>query len=92
MTWRGIKPEDFKGHPVLQAVLETLQLASKGRLVAEFDRVMGRLTAVKKDPRIKGAIHRYELAGGRSRGLVLAGILCRLVRRAVMLMGGSWWF
>jgi len=54
-----LKPEDFKGHPVLQAVLEALQLASKGRLVAEFDRVMDRLTAVKKDPRIKGWLRSF---------------------------------
>ena len=54
-----LKPEDFKGHPVLQAVLEALQLASKGRLVAEFDRVMDRLTAVKKDPRVKGWLRSF---------------------------------
>ena len=55
----ALKPEDFKGHPVLQAVLEALQLASKGRLVAEFDRVMDRLTAVKKDPRVKGWLRSF---------------------------------
>jgi len=54
-----LKPEDFKGHPVLQAVLESLQLASKGRLVAEFDRVMDRLTVVKKDPRMKGWLRSF---------------------------------
>jgi hypothetical protein len=54
-----LKPEDFKGHPVLQAVLESLQLASKGRLVAEFDRVMDRLTVLKKDPRMKGWLRSF---------------------------------
>ena len=54
-----LKPEQFQGHPVLQAVLESLQLASKGRLVAEFDKVMDRLTVVKKDPRIKGWLRSF---------------------------------
>jgi DNA polymerase III psi subunit len=54
-----LKPEQFQGHPVLQAVLESLQLASKGRLVAEFDRVMDRLTAGKKDPRVKGWLQSF---------------------------------
>ena len=60
-----LKPEQFKGHPVLQAALESLQLASKGRLVAEFDRVMDRLTTVKKDQRVKGWLRsfaRYAMA------------------------------
>ena len=47
-----LSAEQFKGHPVLQAVLESLQLASKKRLVREFDRVIERLTAVKSDPRV----------------------------------------
>ena len=51
--------EQFKGHPVLQAVLESLQLASKNRLVAEFDRVMDRLMAVRKDPRMKGWLRSF---------------------------------
>jgi len=54
-----LKPEDFKGHPVLQAVLEALQLASKNRLVAEFDRIMNRLTVVKTDPRMKGWLRSF---------------------------------
>jgi len=54
-----LKPEDFKGHPVLQAVLEALQLASKNRLVAEFDRIMDRLTVVKTDPRMKGWLRSF---------------------------------
>jgi hypothetical protein len=54
-----LKPEQFQGHPVLQAVLESLQLASQGRLVAEFDRVMDRLTAVKTDPRMKGWLRSF---------------------------------
>jgi hypothetical protein len=54
-----LKPEQFQGHPVLQALLESLQLASKGRLVAEFDRVMDRLSTVKKDPRMKGWLRSF---------------------------------
>jgi hypothetical protein len=54
-----LKPKQFKGHPVLQAVLESLQLASQGRLVAEFDRVIERLMAVKKDPRMKGWLRSF---------------------------------
>ena len=54
-----LKPEQFRGHPVLQAVLESLQLASKDRLVAEFDRVMDRLTEVKKDPQVKGWLRSF---------------------------------
>jgi hypothetical protein len=54
-----IPPEQFKGHPVLQAVLESLQLASKGRLVAEFGRIIDRLTTVRKDPRIKGWLRSF---------------------------------
>ena len=58
----------FKGHPVLQAVLESLQLASRGRLVAEFERVIDRFTAVKKDPRVKGWLRsfaRYAMSVAR---------------------------
>jgi hypothetical protein len=46
--------EQFKGHPVLQVLLELLQLASKNRLVREFDRIISRLLALKNDPRMKG--------------------------------------
>jgi predicted transposase/invertase (TIGR01784 family) len=45
--------EQFRGHPVLQVLLELLQLASKNRLVREFDRIISRLLALKNDPRIK---------------------------------------
>jgi hypothetical protein len=48
-----ISAGQFQGHPVLQAVLESLQLASERRLAREFDRVIDRLVAVKNDPRIK---------------------------------------
>jgi hypothetical protein len=44
--------DQFKGHPVVQALLESLQLASKHTLAANFDRVMERLKSVKHDPRI----------------------------------------
>jgi hypothetical protein len=44
--------EQFTGHPVLQVVLEMLQLASKGTLAANLDRVMARLKSVCDDPRI----------------------------------------
>ena len=42
----------FKGHPVLQAVLESLQLGSKGELADNFEQVIERLSAVKDDPRM----------------------------------------
>jgi len=44
--------EEFVGHPVLQVVLEMLQLASKGELAANLDRVMSRLKSVSDDPQI----------------------------------------
>ena len=43
---------EFKGHPVLQTVLESLQLGSRGELADNFERVMERLTVVKDDPRM----------------------------------------
>jgi hypothetical protein len=49
-----IQPEQLKGHPALQALLETLQLASEGKLEAGFDRVTNRLSAVRSDPRAAG--------------------------------------
>jgi predicted transposase YdaD len=49
-----IPPEQLKGHPALQALLELLQLASEGRLEAGFDRVTNRLSAVRSDPRAPG--------------------------------------
>jgi len=52
---------DFKGHPVLQAVLESLQLGSKGELADNFEQVMERLTAVKDDPRMGGWLPSFGL-------------------------------
>ena len=46
-----IPPEQLKGHPALQALLELLQLASEGKLETGFDRVTSRLSAVRNDPR-----------------------------------------
>jgi len=43
---------EFVGHPVLQVLLEMLQLASKGELAANLDRVMARLKSVSDDPKI----------------------------------------
>ena len=43
---------EFVGHPVLQVLLEMLQLASKGELAANLDRVMARLKSVSDDPQI----------------------------------------
>ena len=60
-----LKEEQFKGHPVLQTLLEALQLASEKRLVKEFDRVIARLVAVKNDPRIPGwlrSLARYAMS------------------------------
>jgi hypothetical protein len=63
-----LSSEQFQGHPVLQAVLESLQLASKNRLVREFDRVIERLVAVKNDPRVGGwlrSLARYAMSVAR---------------------------
>jgi predicted transposase YdaD len=60
-----IPPEQLKGHPVLQALLETLQLASEGKLEAGFDRVTSRLSAVREDsraPRWMGAFVTYAMS------------------------------
>ena len=54
-----LSAEQFKGHPVLQAMLEALQLASKKKLAAEFSRVIDRLTAIKNDQRIKGWLQSF---------------------------------
>ncbi|MDR1964640.1 MAG: Rpn family recombination-promoting nuclease/putative transposase [Planctomycetaceae bacterium] len=59
------KNELNKGHPALQALLETLQLASQGKLVAEFEHIADHFTAIKHDPRTKSWLHslvRYALA------------------------------
>ena len=42
----------FKGHPVLQAVLESLQLGPRGELADNFEQVIEPLSAVKDDPRM----------------------------------------
>ena len=60
-----LKRDEFKGHPVVQALLEALQLASEKRLVEEFDRVIDRLVVVKDDPRAGGWLRsfcRYALS------------------------------
>ena len=44
--------DEFTGHPVLQVVLEMLQLASRNELAENLDRVMARLKSVSDDPRI----------------------------------------
>jgi predicted transposase/invertase (TIGR01784 family) len=49
-----IPPEEFKGHPALCALLETLQRTSEGKLVANFARIIDYFRSVKKDPRAKG--------------------------------------
>lgn len=70
-----LPPEQFKGHPALVALLETLQLASEGKLETGFDRVTGRLTAVRNDPRATGWMHalvRYTLS------------MCRIGRKAII--------
>ena len=69
-----IPPEQLKGHPALVALLETLQLGSVGKLEAGFDRVAGRLTAVRNDPRAPGwmkALVKYTIS------------LCRIGQEAI---------
>ena len=53
----GILPEEFEGHPALRALLETLQRASEGKLLANFDRITDYFRLVKGDPRAKGWLH-----------------------------------
>jgi hypothetical protein len=63
-----IPKEKFKGHPALMALLETLQLASEGKLVANFDRIADYFTPIKTDPRIKGwlrSLARYAMSVGK---------------------------
>jgi hypothetical protein len=60
-----IPQAQLKGHPANQALFESLQLASEGRLDVGFDHVTDRLTAVKTDPRVGDWMHalvRYALA------------------------------
>ena len=60
-----IPPENFAGHPALQALLETLQRGSEGKLVANFDRIIDYFRSVKKDSRAKGwlrSIARYAMS------------------------------
>jgi len=55
----------FAGHPALQALLETLQRASEGKLVKEFDRITDYFKPIKGDPRAEGWIHslvRYAMS------------------------------
>ena len=61
----SLAQDEFEGHPVLQVVLEMLQLAMKDTLAENLDRVMVRLKAVCNDPRIHSwltAFARYVLA------------------------------
>jgi len=53
--------EQFRGHPVLQTVLESLQLGTKGELADNFERVIGRLLVVKDDPRMGGWLPSFGL-------------------------------
>jgi len=63
-----IPPEKFSGHPALQALLETLQRTSEGKLVKEFDRITDYFTPIKHDPRAPDWIHslvRYAVSVGK---------------------------
>lgn len=63
-----IPPEKFEGHPALRALLETLQRASEGKLVKEFDRITDYFTPIKNDPRAEDWIHslvRYAMSVGK---------------------------
>ena len=60
-----ISPKEFAGHPALQALLETLQRGSEGKLVANFDRIIDYFRSVKNDPRAKGwlrSLARYAMS------------------------------
>ena len=60
-----IPPEKFAGHPALRALLETLQRASEGKLVKEFDRITDYFVPIKNDPRTRDWLHslaRYAMS------------------------------
>jgi len=60
-----IPPEQLKGHPALQTLLELLQLASVGRLEAGFNGATSRLATVRNDsraPRWMGAFVNYAIS------------------------------
>jgi predicted transposase YdaD len=60
-----IPTNELQGHPALQALIETLQLSSSGKLVTQFEHVAERFTAIKDDPRTQNWLHsliRYGLA------------------------------
>jgi hypothetical protein len=59
-----ISSKDFKGHPALIALLDTLQSASFGKLPENLDRIIGYFEKVKSDFRINdwiNSISRYTL-------------------------------
>ncbi|MDR0609341.1 MAG: Rpn family recombination-promoting nuclease/putative transposase, partial [Planctomycetaceae bacterium] len=60
-----IPTDELQGHPALQALIETLQLSSKGELAIQFEHVAEHFTAIKDDPRAESWLHslvRYGLA------------------------------
>jgi predicted transposase/invertase (TIGR01784 family) len=60
-----IPTNELQGHPALQALIETLQLSSEGKLVTQFEHVAEHFTAIKDDPRTQNWLHslvRYGLA------------------------------
>jgi hypothetical protein len=61
----AIPVNHYAGHPALQALIETLQLASAGNLLSGFDDVTDKFIPLKNDPRAKNWLHslvRYALA------------------------------
>jgi len=60
-----IPREKFKGHPALLALLDTLQSASEGKLIANFDRIAIYFAPIKDDRRTEGWLHslaRYAMS------------------------------
>jgi predicted transposase/invertase (TIGR01784 family) len=60
-----ISTNELQGHPALQALIETLQLSSEGKLVTKFEHIAEHFTAIKDDPRTQNWLHslvRYALA------------------------------
>jgi len=58
----------FLGHPALRALLETLQRASEGKLVKEFDRITDYFKPIKNDPRAAGwlrSLARYAMSDAK---------------------------
>jgi hypothetical protein len=82
-----IPPEEFKGHPALRALLETLQRGSEGKLVANFDRITDYFLPIKNDPRAKGwlrSLARYAMSVAKIGTEFIAKAFSKIDRKSVV--------